>query len=214
MTRQVYIGKLQKDNPNITKILQSGIIMAKKLFFQANDIQDYEVLSIKNDAVFLINKIPMICKFDNIEFKNKNKYTGFYKILNLEIYYYFNSITNEESIDVKGISDDKLEPHKNYFLQFLKDLFYTIQCNGIDIALRLLKDFYIQYVSLSLNSNYYRQFNSSGIFHFMIHTSMNTGFAIESINENEKHALDISCNLKILTELQKILISMYFDKYR
>ena len=55
MTRQVYVGKLQRDKA-IVDILKAGIIEAKKILFEANDIKDYEVLSIKNDAVFIINR--------------------------------------------------------------------------------------------------------------------------------------------------------------
>ena len=58
MVRQVYIGKLMKNNKKIIKILKTGIIAAKKMLFESNNIQDYDVLSIKNDAVFLINRIP------------------------------------------------------------------------------------------------------------------------------------------------------------
>ena len=48
MIRQVYIGKLQRDDKNIVSILKQGIIEAKKMLFEANNIEDYEVLSIKN----------------------------------------------------------------------------------------------------------------------------------------------------------------------
>ena len=54
MTRQIFVGKLQQGNPEVTDILQNGIIEAKKQLFESNYIKDYEVLSIKNDAVFII----------------------------------------------------------------------------------------------------------------------------------------------------------------
>ena len=73
MTRQVYVGKLQKDKM-IAAELKAGIIEAKKMLFESNMVNDYEVLSIKNDAVFIINRTLEYTKFGLIEFKLKNRY--------------------------------------------------------------------------------------------------------------------------------------------
>ena len=66
-------------------------------------------------------------KFGLIEFKCKNRYTSFYKINNLEIFYFYDSFTKNEEIEVKGISDDRLKLHEEYMLQLLKDIFFTVQ---------------------------------------------------------------------------------------
>ena len=146
MVRQVYVGKLQKENPKIVKALKEGIIEAKKMLFEANNILDRDVLSIKNDAVFIINRQLNITKFGLIEFVPKGIYTSFFKIHGLELYYYYNNITKEEYIEVKGISNKSLENHENYFLQLLKDIFYSIQINGPEITLRMIKDVYMEYI--------------------------------------------------------------------
>ena len=213
MVRQVYVGKLCKDK-RVSDALKEGILEAKKLLFEANDIKDYEVLSIKNDAVFLLNKIPKIRDFGLLHFVPKNKYTGFYKVRNFEFYYYYSNFDKEEYLHVKGISDSVIEYHKDYFYQFLKDLFYTIQCNGVEIAIRMMKDFYIQYINLQLPVEYYRRFDTQNDYHFKIKTSIGTGFAINNITEEMKPLIDISYNLNILLELQKILVNMYFIKYK
>ena len=119
MIRQVYIGKLQRDDKNIVSILKQGIIEAKKMLFEANNIEDYEVLSIKNDAVFLINRRLNNTKFGLIEFKEKNQFTSFYKINNLEIYYVYNQFSKYENIEVKGISDDNIKYHATYMIELL-----------------------------------------------------------------------------------------------
>lgn len=214
MVRQVFVGKLQKDK-RVSDALKQGIIEAKKLLFEANDIKDYEVLTIKNDAVFLINRIPAIRDFGLIHFVPKNKYTGFYKVRNFEFFYYYSNLDKEEYLHIKGLSDAVIESHKDYFYQFLKDLFYTIQCNGIEIAIRLLKDFYMQYINLSLPIEYYRRFDTQNDYHFKIKTAIGTGFSInDNPNESMKPLLDITANLNLLIELQKILTNMYFVKYR
>ena len=213
MVRQVYVGKLQKD-PAVSSVLKQGISEAKKKLFEANGILDYEVLSIKNDAVFLIGRVPRIREFGLIKFMPKNTYTGFYRVLNYEFYYFYNSITKEEYLHVKGISDRSLALHENYFLQFLKDLFFTIQCNGIEIALRLMKEYYMQYIRLELPVGHYRKFDPISDYHFKVHTGIGTGFSINEAKDEQKPTLDISMNLKILMELQKILNNIYFSKYK
>lgn len=213
MVRQVFVGKLQKDK-HVSDALKTGILEAKKILFEANDIKDYEVLSIKNDAIFLINRIPKIRDFGLIHFVPKNKYTGFYKVRNFEFYYFYNKIDKEEYLHVKGLSDKVIELHKDHFYQFLKDLFYTIQCNGIDITIRMLKDFYMQYINLQLPVEYYRRFDVSNDYHLKVKTSIGTGFSLDNITEDAKPLLDISSNLNILLELQKILVNMYFVKYK
>lgn len=210
--RQVYVGKLQKDKA-VSDALKWGIREARKNLFEANNIQDYEVLSIKNDAIFLIDRIPEVRDFGLIHFIPKNKYTGFYQLMNLEMYYFYSNITKEEWLHIKGISDKNLELHDKYFLQFLKDLFYTIQSNGAEIAMRMLKDFYIQYISLSLPVEYYRRFDVTSDYHFKFRTPIGTGFGMDNATEEQKQYLDISNNLRILLELQKKLVQMYFNKH-
>ena len=213
MVRQVYVGKLQRDKA-IVDILKAGIIEAKKMLFEANDIKDYEVLSIKNDAVFIINRNLINTQFGLINFVNKNQYTSFYKIKNLEMYYYYNNISKEEYLHIKGISDDILYLHDKYMIQLLKDIFYAVQIEGIEIAIRMLKDFYNKYVTRNLDVGYYRMFDNESMYHFNFKSVVNAGFAAADIGEFDKNVIDISFNLSILVELQKILISIYFDKYR
>lgn len=211
MVRQTYVGNLCKEEKYV-RAIQSGIIDAKKLLFESNNIQPYEVLSIKNDAIFIIGRELSNTKFGLYEFKCKHIYTSFYKIKNLEMYYYYNTFNNDESIDIKGISDDKLELHKDYILQFFKDVFYVLQINGVSDAVLLLKDFYNQYITLSLDVNYYRKFDNTCMYHYKYSTFSKAGYNIESILEKDKNNIDITYNLSLLLELQKILQTITFTK--
>lgn len=213
MTRQVYVGKLQRDKA-IVDILKAGIIEAKKMLFEANDIKDYEVLSIKNDAVFIINRNLINTKFGLINFVNKNQYSAFYKIKNLEMYYYYNNFSKEEYLHIKGISDNVLCLHDKYMIQLLKDIFYAVQIEGIEVAIRMLKEFYNQYVTRNLDVGFYRMFDNESLYHFNFRSFVSSGFATAEAESFDKNLIDISFNLSILVELQKILINIYFDKYR
>lgn len=212
MTRQVYVGKLIKDDPNLGKALAEGIIEAKKEFFRANGIEDRDVLSIKNDAVFLINKIATITQFGLIEFGQKHVYTSFYKLNGVELYYFYNSVTKEERIDVKGIGDKKLKLHENYFLDLLKDIFYGIQVNGPAWTMRLLKDVYNDYIALKLPLEYYREFNITSAFSLNVATGTGMGFAMDSMTPYYANMMNIMYNLSILMQIQRILTIMLFSK--
>jgi hypothetical protein len=211
MVRQKYVGNLCKDK-SIYNTLHDGIIEAKRQFFEANALQDRDILSIKNDAVFVLNKRANNTKFGLIEFIKKNVYTSFYRLNGMEFYYYYSNATKEEYLDVKGISDTKLELHEQYFTLILKDLFYSIQINGPDITMRMLKDVYAEYVTLVLPVGYYRNFNAGSMFHSKFSSNMGTGYEFESVTEDRKKDIDISNNLKILMEIQQILVSMYFNR--
>src|SRR5574344_1702144 len=159
-SREVSIGNLQK-NPEITKILQNGIIEAKKLFFDANNIEDGDVLAIKNDAVLLINKIAHNTKFDNIEFINKELFTSYIKINNnTKLFYTYDNIRKIELFGVKGINKNNLSLHKDFFVDFLKEFFYCCENSTINETIDLVINFYNLYLNLKLDIGYYREFNS------------------------------------------------------
>ena len=98
-------------------------------------------------------------------------------------------------------------------IELLKDIFFTVQTSGVEIAMRMLKEFYLQYISYQLPVGYYRKFNSDSMFHIKSNSIYNTGFDIDNITEDNKNILDISYNISVLLELQKILSSMYFTKH-
>lgn len=214
MTRQVYVGKLIRDNHSINDVLKAGIIEAKQMLFEQNGINDCDVLSIKNDAVFIINKRLNVTKFGIIEFALKHLYTAYYKIKNMEYYYYYNNITKEEWLDIKGISNSVLPYHEKHFFQLLKDIFYTIQTSGIEVAVRLLKDAYMDYITMIMPIEYYREFNIESRYHLKFSTRTGTGYYTMIASDEIKDSIDASYNASILLELQKILTSMYFNKNR
>ena len=133
--RKVNVGLIIRNNPNVGNIIRKTIKESKKLLFEENNIKPENVLSIKNDAVFLIEIKPKITRFDNMVFIHKNTYSSFYKIFNMELYYYLDSINGIEKLHVKGISDNNLKLHEIYFIDFLKELFYTAETETVDDVL-------------------------------------------------------------------------------
>ena len=210
MTRQIDIGLMQKD-PKVTKVLQNGIMEAKRNFFEANNIEESDVLTIHNDAIFIINKIPTITKFDNIEFINKNTYTSYYKLGPLEIYYFYDPINNIENIDIKGINDDRLKIHEDYFLEFLKVVFSSAQTENIKDTLDIIITFYKQYINRELEIGYYRNFDSESAYYIKSDISRYSVFRAYTLEEHNKYDIDINCNLQLIIQLYKYFSSIHLN---
>ena len=54
--RVVRVGLMMRENKDLNRAVNNGFIEAKRLLFEANRIQDREVQSIRNDAVYMINR--------------------------------------------------------------------------------------------------------------------------------------------------------------
>lgn len=207
--REKQIGLMIRRDPNIYREIQSGIIDAKKQLIITNNIDLEDIVSIKNDAVFVMGKKLDNTKFGLMDFKLKNIYTIFIKINRYEFYYYYNSYNQEEKLDVKGISDDKLVFHKKYFMDFLLALFNTLQVNGIVPAINLLQNFSIEYINRRLEPDYYRKFNSESDFDLLYE-----GNLWSSIYVSDTNLIDIRYNYEILRDLYSVLLSFYFKKVK
>lgn len=208
--RQIYIGYLQKDKDK-AKALQEGLAEYRSLFLTANDIQDNELLSVKNDALFLIDKIPKVTKFGNVEFIQKNRYTSFFKFNRLEAYYFLNPVTEEETIDVKGINDNTLLLHQDYMIMFLCECFEYIQSKTIEEALQFITNFQKAYVSRTLPVGYYREFNSDSCYRI---SSKDGYWLLDAVSDSELSYLDIGCNIEIIREVYSIMSNIYFQLRR
>lgn len=209
MTRQITIGKMIRDNPKIGNILKEGINEVVYKFLEINNISENDILSRKNDAIFIINKIPSITKFGNIEFVNKNIYTSYINLNSIEIYYCLDRINNLEKIDIKGISDDKLVLHENYFINFLCEYFYRVENSLPEDTIKWFKEFFISYLSNSLDEGYYRTFDSMSVINTTrlgMYSYNISGYTLPS------EIIDISYNLSLLRLLYRYLLEIKFGR--
>lgn len=200
LEREIFIGKLQKQNPKSVEVLQKGIIEAKRRLFLANNIKPEEVLCIKNDAVFLINKILKETKFDNIEFLHKNTYSSYMKIDKIEFYYYLNIMDRKEVLDIKGISQNIQNYHQNYLIGFIKDIFGTLQTFGSTNAIRKFNKFMNNYLNLRMDLGYYMDLDKRCYKIKKLSNYMDNLY-VESLAEKDKIYIDYSYNLHILNAI-------------
>lgn len=215
MTREVYIGKLLGSKPELSAILSDGIKMSKKLFFEANGIEDSDILEINNDAVYIIGYKPVTIQqiTPYIYFKLDEEYTAFYRVKKISYYYGYNPVTRTEVLRAKGLGETATALHEPFMLDFLKELFKTAQLRGYEQAIKLLMTFYRNYVSRSLPIGYYRNLNSQAQFEIGgIHSPSNAKYYSDIANPWYIDIVDISYNEEILRDFNKLLSYLYLRK--
>jgi hypothetical protein len=205
--REVYIGKMQRKDPFISQKKAEGIRWYRKKFIEDNNIPDNRILAIKNDAIYVIGEPCNKRQFDDlINFRIANVYTVFAKVGKLELYYGFDPINGTERIDVKGINDAKLELHREYMI--ICSLFYNLQTCNDEKAINEQSEILEKYLTRCLPAGFYREFNADSM--FRINTRFST-FQLHMIGDEDVGMVDISCNLRILSDLNAILTDRYMS---
>ena len=191
--RNIAIGNLEKEEQyaHLKKDISRGIKYARYKLFAANLIQDHEVLSIKNDAVFVMGRRLSERRFGAIEFVEKHKFSMYHKIESLEFYY----SSRTKDIVVKGLSDDILdvEDHQKGMLEFLRTIFSFLLKGNRDGLRSYLIKFTDQYKGRELPYYYYRELNSDN--HYR--SAMRIGDSVmhlDNITQEQVDNIDISYN--------------------
>lgn len=192
----VAIGKRQIDDKEFSKRFNQSFTDAMNLFLQENDLdEDIDILSIKKDACFVINKDikkPDIGSY--IHFIPKNRYHAYMylkpflkKGKGYEFYF-----GKDDLIDVKGLSSNKakrdqlLALHKDGMLNFLLCVVDLAEKSGMDMnqLSNFLHDFVLMYKKKELDYDYYREFNPESKFRYrFLGSEMLTGNIDESMLE-------------------------------
>lgn len=210
--REIYIGKMELKDKKVGEIKAHGIQEAKRMLFEYNNLEDLDILEIRNDAVFVINKNLVNTKFNMFDFKFKNSYTSYAFINNrLSIFYSFDQINQIDTIDIKGIKDDKLLLHQNYFIQFLCQVFYLLQTESIVSSLKYISEFYESYIKRELPIEYYRTFDADSVYKLNVR---NCSYGLQYIEDNyqNKRGLNIDFNIYIIRTLYSYIADLYFNK--
>lgn len=161
-TREVRVGKMIADNKNIGKIIKNGILFARMELFRTNHIITDEVVSIKNDAVFIAGKKLKHTDFGSFHFVRKNVYS-FYMRLGRNFEFYYDGRNNQT--DIKGVGTIyKEEDYQNGIMIFLNTVF-RLRTRG---QIQELRDYLIRftndYKSMKLPVQYYRELGGSNAY--------------------------------------------------
>ena len=195
--RQITLGLYQRSNREFAEQLNSKFVEMRKLFFEANDINDDDVISIKKDAI-ITTKRCYDTIFDNVEFAEKHIYSSYYYISKFELY------VGPTSIDLKGISDDKLVYHKDYMLDFLFRFLKLVEVGSRKQIITNLIQFANFYKSRELDIGYYRELNADSLFR-LNKTFIGDLVGFQDVSSVDN--IDISFNyMKFIVPLIRILI--------
>ena len=205
-TREKTIGLMIRDNAEIYTKIQNGIITAKKLFFEINAIQKDYVIAINNDAIILYINKPIIQQVHPLfNFKIDGQYTTYLSFPN-NTQFFYNNTTN--IVTVKGISQEKLELHSDYFISFIIEILYLIENTTITEAIKYYNEFEEGYRNRFLPIEYYREFNSGSAYNI---TVPNRVYYLDSIAEKDKEYLSIYYNYYIIRLIGNMLYQLYFQ---
>lgn len=211
LEREIAIGKMQGANPAVSIALKEGISNSRRIFIESNNLKDSDILAIRNDAITIIgDKYIKTNISDRIRFRLVGNYRSFYKINRMYMYYNFDLISKTEVLDIKGLGDIGIALHKDYMLEFLSELFYTAQIEGVQKAINLLSTVYQQYIQKSLKVEYYRELNEFSRYKLIKNMSMFSSVYLENATDYDKRYIDISFNEEIFRILNRIYASIYF----
>jgi hypothetical protein len=190
--RKIQIGKLMRDNPEFNRRLTKAFSLMRKKFFEENNIGESNVLSIKKDAIFVLDKVCKHRKFGNVEFATKNRYTSFHLFGNVEMYYQ----SSTDTLHIKGINDDTLELHRNYMIYVLKMLFRSLESDNRKVFVNTVKEFTKFYKERKLPLGYYREFNPQSVFTITEKLNILSSYrvAFPDVGEDLRDTIDISYN--------------------
>lgn len=193
--RVVAVGKIKQSDGSYHEKEKAAFMEARRLFFEKNEIEDDEVISIKRDAIFLTRYATTTKVGKYIEFRPKNEYTSFVYMKPLEIYY------STKGLDIKGISDEIYNKyHKDYFGDFLFTSIRLLNNCEKDQVLKYIRRFFDDYKWRKLESGYYREFNNMSQFRYL------TGEVAMDEFMEDLSQVDISHNFKLIIQfLQTIM---------
>lgn len=205
LNREIIVGNMIRSDKEIYKTIQKGIKESKIALFDTNSINEYEVIRIANDAVY-VNRVGglKVTKFDNIEFIPKSTSSNFLKLNNL--LFFINFFNQDINVDIKGLGEDYSihEP----LISIIVNIIATLQFDGVKPAMVNLNNFIDDYVNRKLSVEYYRELNPIGKYRVI-----GGEFYISNAPEITKE-IDIGYNFFILRELSSILYEIYTSNYR
>lgn len=185
--RNKEIGMMQK-NKGFAEDLKHAFVEARRMFFEANGIEDSDVLSIKKDAIFIVRKRCDEQITDNLQFRVKNQYLGYMYLNRVEFYY----TSPTDIIDVKGLGPDVQTYHGDYMLDYIRDVFAGAIYSSHNELVKQICKFVSAYRLNRLEYGYYRRLDES-FFYDVIDPEVGH-MSIKDVDDNEQVTLDITYN--------------------
>lgn len=196
----IYVGKLRYNKEfsnNLSKYLRQTV----SDFITINNILDEDILSIKNDAVFICSNTNPIKQqtINNIFFKLENIFTSYYNLNNIEFYYK----SDKNILISKGINETIFEDiNTKYFVDWLKLIFRLMESSNKKVLLKELKDFQYKYLNRLLPIHYYCEFKNDNMYRY-------NDYYAKNLEEDMKNKINIEYNyISYILPLIKIVVGI------
>lgn len=159
--RQMELGWIQKRDKAFAKDLSAAFAEGRKLFYEANDLSEDNILSIKKDAIFVTKRCEHLAFGEHLVFQPKNEYTSYYYMGGIEFYYH----STLDQLDVKGLGDEGEDLHADFMLGFLMSMFYRNETStDTQKNIKFLLSFADHYRNRRLECGYYRELNRASMY--------------------------------------------------
>ena len=157
--RHIVIGKMYKENLAFKENHMNAFKEARKLFFESNDLETSDIISIKKDAIFTTKECKVTRFFEFINFRKKHEYTSYIRLgRKLEFYY------SPDNIDIKGLSDKAIDAHSEYMIDFIKSFIDKMETTTRPAVLKYTRKFIDRYKRKELPIGYYRRFDTNSFY--------------------------------------------------
>lgn len=201
------IGIMQINDREFSKSLEQAFTDIMNDFLKENSLDmDWDVLSIKKDACFVINRRIQKSSFgEYIEFIPKNTYHAYMYLKPYEFYWTQDTLTLKNMTSDKDKREKIIQLHENGILNLLDNAVHIAEVSGMNrIKLnRFLHEFVELYKKRELDFDYYREFNVQSGYRYKV---LNSETIFEWITEEMFKNVDISYNYKnIILPLINIL---------
>lgn len=156
--RHKKLGLLQREDEDFKENLKTGFILARKRFIEDNNLSIDEIIDIKKDAIFTTRICNTEKVGEHLLFRPKNKYTSYIRLSRLiEIFY-------GENVDIKGISDENINLHKDFILKIICQFINKMETDSKENAVKYLVKMTDKYKWKELELGFYRTFDARSIF--------------------------------------------------
>lgn len=208
--RNVRVGLLQRDDKIFAKRLEAGFNDAVKRFCEINHLDpEVDILSIKRDAVFVVNKpvdTPAIS--ENVLFRPKNTYHAHLQLGRWEFYFKADGTVDiknfvQESKDTTGCLP-KLQAGP---ISMIKEFIEVCESTNMDRrkVFEWFKEFCRLYKERKLDPEYYREFSREASYRLDIWGEMTFADILDETLMDENLIIDFNY-INLIIPMLKVII--------
>lgn len=186
--RNVQIGLLRRDDRNLSQRMSVAMRETVEDFIVVNHLEEPDVLSIKNDAVYVIGNGQVKTEINDLTFIPKNQYARYFMANRNEFYF-----RSDGTVDVKGIGEKALSKLTTP-ISDIHRLIAILENRGFTDFLRSSKVFRDRYINRELPIESYREINQDAGFRISSYNGSFVKGYFDDIIEQYMKYLDIRYN--------------------